>query len=92
MTPKRLTKNDGSLADVPSVEPSAPIPLMNPTTNRCPRCLRGAIIGRIGEASCFQCGYEPVTASDYASAEAYLAAVNSGEITGRKRTAPGERA
>ena len=85
MTPKRLTKNDGSLGDAPSVEPSAPIPLMSPTTNRCPRCLRGAIIGRSGEASCFQCGYEPVTASDYASAEAYIAELNAGGVSKRTK-------
>jgi hypothetical protein len=42
-------------------------------TNRCPRCERGSILGTKENASCISCGYSPVGAAEYASAEAWLA-------------------
>jgi hypothetical protein len=89
-------KNDGSLADAPPAAPSAPIPLTDRTTTKCPRCLRGTILGGGQNASCMSCGYEPITPSEYASAEAWLAALprdRDGEIVTARREPgiPGEQ-
>ena len=89
-------KNDGSLRNAPTVVQNAAIPLTDRTTTKCPRCLRGTILGGGVNASCMSCGYEPITPSEYASAEAWLASLPrdaDGEIVTARREPgiPGEQ-
>lgn len=78
-------------ADTPSTRQptsatfSTPRPSTRSAPNTCPRCEGGLILGRGENASCIACGYEPITPSEYASAEAYIAAVNSGDVSTRAR-------
>ena len=92
----RRNPNEDTTPPAPSVEPSAPIPLMTGTTkNQCPRCLRGAIIGMRGEESCLACGYVPITPSEYASAEAWMSSLkrdkDGSPVMPRDHGVPSER-
>ena len=96
----RRKQSERTQPPAPPAEPSADTPSTHPPTsatfstprlsprsvpNGCPRCEGGLILGRGENASCIACGYEPITPSEYASAEAYIAAVNSGDVSTRAR-------
>lgn len=48
-------------------------------TSNCQRCLRGRIVGIGDDASCFSCGFVPISENEYASAEKYLASLKRDE-------------